>query len=84
MKKILTWIDSNFLTLLTGLLIVMIPLYPKIPMAELIQGYIVRLRLEDLLVLFTFLVWFIQLIRRKIVFPKNNISKWMLIYLGIG
>ena len=84
MKKILTWIDSNILTLLTGFLIVMIPLYPKIPMAELIQGYIVRLRLEDLLVLFTFVVWFIQLIRRKIVFPKNNISKLMLIYLGIG
>ena len=84
MKKILAWLDNNILTLLTGFLIVMIPLYPKIPMAELIQGYIVRMRLEDLLVLFAFLVWGVQLIRRKITFPKNWIGYGMLIYLAIG
>jgi hypothetical protein len=53
-------------------------------MAELIQGYIVRMRLEDLLVLFTLLVWFVQLVRRKIIFPKNFIGYGMLIYLAIG
>ncbi|MEI8232855.1 MAG: hypothetical protein WCG44_03870 [bacterium] len=84
MKKFLSWLDNNILTLLTGFLIVMIPLYPKIPLAELIQGYIVRMRLEDLLVLFAFGVWFVQLIRRKISFPKNAIGYGMLIYLGIG
>jgi hypothetical protein len=84
MKKILTWLDNNVLTLLVGFLIVMIPLYPKIPLAELIQGYIVRMRLEDLLVLFTLFVWFIQLMRKKITFPKNLIGKVMLVYLGIG
>ncbi|MBP9670189.1 O-antigen ligase family protein [Candidatus Woesebacteria bacterium] len=84
MKKILTWIDNNLLTLLTGFLIVMIPLYPKIPLAELIQGYIVRMRLEDLLVLFTLGVWLLQILRKKVVFPKNLIGKVMLIYLGIG
>lgn len=83
-KKILGWLDQNLLTLLTGFLIVMIPLYPKIPLAELIQGYIVRMRLEDLLVLFTFFVWFVQLIRGKVKFPKNAIGYGMLIYLGIG
>lgn len=84
MKKILSWLDKNILTLLTGFLIVMIPLYPKIPMAELIQGYIVRMRLEDLLVMFTLLVWGIQLWRKKISFPKNIIGYGMLIYLAIG
>lgn len=84
MKKFLSWLDNNILTLLTGFLIVMIPLYPKIPMAELIQGYIVRMRLEDLLVLFTLLVWLVQLVRRKIVFPKNWIGYGMIIYLAIG
>lgn len=84
MKKILTWLDNNLITLLAGFLIVMIPLYPKIPMAELIQGYVVRLRLEDLVVLFTFIIWFIQLIRRKVAFPKNMIGYSMLVYLGIG
>jgi len=84
MKRFLVWLDHNILTILVGFLIVMIPLYPKIPLAELIQGYIVRMRLEDLLVLFTFFVWVIQLLRKKIVFPKNVIGKVMLIYLGIG
>lgn len=84
MKKFLTWIDNNLLTLLTGFLIVMIPLYPKIPLAELIQGYIVRMRLEDLLVLATLGIWFIQLLRKKVSFPKNMIGKIMLIYLLIG
>lgn len=84
MKKILSWFDHNLLTILTGFLIVFIPLYPKLPLAELIQGYIVRLRLEDLLVLFTFGIWFIQLARRKIVFPKNPLTYAILIYLAIG
>lgn len=84
MKKILSWLDSNLLTLLTGFLIVMIPLYPKIPLAELIQGYIVRMRLEDLLVLAALGVWFLQLLRKKVSFPNNLIGKVMLIYLAIG
>lgn len=84
MKKIINWIDQNILTLLTGFLIVMIPLYPKIPMAELIQGYIVRMRLEDLFVMMTFGIWIMQLVRKKISFPKNLIGKIMIIYLIIG
>jgi len=83
-KNILAWLDKNLLTILTGILIVFIPLYPKIPMAELIQGYIVRMRLEDLLVLFTFFVWIIQLVRHKAHFPKNLIGYGMAIYLVIG
>ena len=84
MKKFLSWLDNNLLTLLAGILIVFIPLYPKIPLAELIQGYLVRMRLEDLLVLFIFIVWLVQLARRKVIFPQNAIGKVMLIYLGIG
>ena len=84
MKKFLSWLDNNLLTLLAGILIVFIPLYPKIPLAELIQGYLVRMRLEDLLVLFIFIVWLVQLARRKVIFPQNAIGKAMLIYLGVG
>ncbi len=84
MKKILSWLDDNLLTLLTGFLIVMIPLYPKIPLAELIQGYIVRMRLEDLLVMGTFALFLLQLARKKISFPKNLIGKVMIVYLVFG
>lgn len=84
MKKILTWLDHNILTLLTGILIIVIPLYPKLPLADLIEGYIVRARLEDILILATTGVYFIQLFRRKITLPTNPIAKAMFVYIAIG
>lgn len=84
MKKILNWLDQNILTLLTGILIVVIPLYPKLPLADLIEGYIVRLRLEDILIMFTSVVWLIQLLRHKIELPKNIITKCIFAYIVIG
>lgn len=84
MKKILNWLDQNILTLLTGILIVVIPLYPKLPLADLIEGYIVRARLEDILILFTSGVYFIQLMRKKIEFPTNLISKSIFVYILFG
>jgi hypothetical protein len=84
MKKILSWIDQNILTLLTAILIVVIPLYPKLPLADLIEGYIVRARLEDILILGTSVVYFVQLIRGKITLPTNLIAKAMLAYIVIG
>ena len=84
MKKILTYLDNNLLTILTAFLIAFIPLYPKIPMAELIQGYIVRMRLEDLLVMATSLVYLLQLLRRRVHFPKNLLTVSILAYLGFA
>jgi hypothetical protein len=84
MKKILSWLDQNILTLLTGILIVVIPLYPKLPLADLIEGYIVRARLEDILILFTSGVYFVQLARKKIQFPSNIITKAIFAYIVIG
>lgn len=84
MKKILSWLDHHILTLLTGILIVVIPLYPKLPLADLIEGYIVRARLEDILILFTAVVWLVQLLRRKITLPQNMLSKFIYAYLAIG
>lgn len=84
MKRLLNWLDQNILIILVGFLIVFIPLYPKIPLAELIQGYIVRLRLEDLLILLTTFVWVVQLYRGKIKLPQNKLVKFIFIYLGVG
>lgn len=83
-KSFFKWLDDNILFILTGFLIVIIPLYPKIPIADLIEGYIVRLRFDDIAVFITFIAWLIQLARKKITFPKNKISKAILIYLAIG
>ena len=79
MKKIINLLDQNILTILTSILIVVIPLYPKLPLADLIEGYIVRARLEDILILFTGIVYFIQVFRKKITIPTNAISKSILI-----
>jgi len=84
MKKILAWLDENLLTILAGLLIVIVPLYPKIPLAELLEGYIVRLRFEDVLIFLTTIFWLVQVIRGKTRFPKNKVSRAILIYLAIG
>lgn len=66
-----SWLDDNILLLLTGFLFAFIPLYPKIPLAELIPGYIVRLRLEDLFVGVAVLVLGVQLLRKKATLPKS-------------
>jgi hypothetical protein len=82
-KKIISWLDNNILLLLSGFLIAFIPLYPKIPLADLVPGYIVRLRLEDLFVFFAAFVWFVQVLRGKIKW--RSIIFWLMVaYLIIG
>lgn len=84
MKKILSWLDNNLLTILAGVLIVVIPLYPKIPLADLIEGYIVRLRLDDILVLVTAIVWAVQVVRGKARLPRNKVARSIMIYLCVA
>lgn len=83
MKKLLSWFDRNILTIFSFFLIGFIPLYPKIPVLELIPGYIVRVRLEDFFILFAFFIFLLQVLRKKAKF-KTIIFWPMIIYLGIG
>lgn len=83
MKKLLTWLDNNILTIFSFFLIAFIPLYPKLPLFEAIPGYIVRVRLEDIFILTAFLIFLIQVIRKKATF-KSIIFWPMVIYLSIG
>ncbi len=82
-RKILTWLDDNILFVLATVLVFLIPLWPKIPIADLIPGYIVRLRLEDLVVFGTFTIYLIWIFRGKI---NWKIPTWQLIisYIVIG
>src|SRR3989344_3537672 len=84
MKKALSWLDDNILFLITGFLLAFIPLYPKLPLFDVIPGYIVRVRLEDLLIAVTLIIWTIQLWRRKITFGPNPLTKPVLAYLTVG
>ena len=83
-KPSLTWLDNHILEYLSFALLIFIPLYPKIPIADLIPGYLVRLRLDDLLVGFAFAIWLIWLIRKKVTLRGNPLIIPMLIYVIIG
>lgn len=73
----------NFLLIIASFLLAFIPLYPKIPLFEAIPGYIVRVRIEDILVLAAFLVYLVQLFRKKIDF-KNRVTPWIFAYLAVA
>jgi len=79
-KKLLAWFDKNLLVYLAGFLLLFIPLYPKLPLFDIVPGYIVRVRIEDFLILLTILVWFIQVLRKKVVW-KNPLSNIVIAYL---
>lgn len=83
MKKLINWLDENILTIFSFFLLVFIPLYPKVPLLEAIPGYIVRVRVEDFLVLFAFIIFIIQVIRKKATY-KSIIFWPIVIYLIIG
>ena len=84
MSKLLKWLDDHLLEYLSLALLVFIPLYPKIPLADLIPGYIVRLRADDLLVAFTFGIWLIWLIRGKVSLKGNPLLIPIGLYILAG
>lgn len=65
-KKLWHWFDEYFLLSAVAFLIAFIPLYPKIPLADIIPGYIVRIRLEDLFIAVFGLWWGVQVLRQKV------------------
>ncbi len=82
-EKIKTWWQTNSLFALSLFLLIFIPLYPKLPLAELIPGYLVRVRLEDILVGLTGLVWLWQLLREKLNW-RTSYNLILLAYVGAG
>ena len=84
MSKLLKWIDHHILEYLSFALLIFIPLYPKIPFTDILPGYIVRIRLDDFLVAAAFLIWIIQLLRKKVSLEKNPLFIPIVVYLLIG
>jgi hypothetical protein len=66
LKNGLKWLDEHLLLIMAAFLLAFIPLYPKIPLWSPIEQYIVRVRMEDIFILLTSVVWLIQVIRRKV------------------
>lgn len=73
-KKLLHWFDQYGLLFFAGLLVLLIPLYPKIPIFSPIEQYIVRVRLEDFVVLIAVLATIIQIIRKRAKVDKVTLA----------
>lgn len=64
MQKLLNWFEKHILRILVVVLLLWIPLYPKIPTLDIMHTW-VYIRLEDFLVALTTLVLIFLLLRRK-------------------
>lgn len=84
MLKLLKWLDDHILEYLSLLLLIIVPLYPKIPLLDILPGYIVRLRLDDLVIAFAAIVWFIWLLRKKVTLKENPLFLPIVIYILVG
>ena len=82
-KKFLNFLDEKILLILSVVLLAFIPLYPKIPLFDALPGYIVRVRLEDILVGIGCLVYFIQFLRHKVRW-QSKVAKWIFAYLVVA
>jgi hypothetical protein len=82
-KSSTSWLNQNLLVWLSGFLLIFIPLMPKIPLADVLPGYIVRVRLEDFAILITTLIWGVQLLRHQVRLHPL-VTKAILLYLAIG
>ncbi|MEK7166284.1 MAG: glycosyltransferase family 39 protein [Patescibacteria group bacterium] len=84
MRKLLAWLDEHLLFSVTGFLLAFIPLFPKLPLFDILPGYIVRVRLEDFFIAAALLLWLVQLWRKKVSFGPNPLAKPILAYLTVG
>lgn len=84
MTKLLDWLDQYWLTFAAAWLLIFLPLYPKWPLFDVLPGYNVRVRLEDMVILLVNLVFWTQVLFKKIKISRAPLLKPILIYLGIG
>jgi hypothetical protein len=82
LNKILNWLDINGLFLLSAFLIVFIPLFPKIPLFDVLPGYIVRARPEDVLIFITSLVWLKDAYKKR--FQVSTTYFWIVVLYAIS
>lgn len=82
LSKWLKWIDDNILKILLGVFILIIPLYPKLPLKMVNYTYI-AIRLEDLYIGLLVFVFFIQLLRKKVVLNENFLLLFLLFWLSV-
>lgn len=84
MHKVVKWWDKHILEFLSGFLLAFLPLYPKWPLFEALPGYIVRVRLEDFVLLGVVAILLFQAVRKKAKIKSAPFFIPVVVYLGIG
>lgn len=83
MKGLSSWLNRNLLFSLSVFLLAFIPLFPKLPILDALPGYIVRVRVEDFLILFTGIIWLRAVITRRIEW-RSSYFWFVALYAVVG
>jgi len=81
-RQILGWIDDNLLKILLSFYIFFIPLYPKLPLIDIEYTYI-YIRVEDFFTALIYLIFLIQLIRKKLKINWKDFRFFALFWLAV-
>ncbi len=84
MKKLTLKFRDNLTFIYSCFLLLFVPLYPKLPLFDLIPGYIVRVRIEDFLILFAVLLIFFTNLKTKFKNARTPLDRPIIYYLAIG
>lgn len=85
MKKLISslkWLDNNLVKIVIVLFIYFIPLWPKFPLKPIGYTYI-AVRLDDVFVALTAVVFFIQWVRKKLTLPRNFFILILLFWIAV-
>jgi len=82
MKKLLKWLDNNILKIALVGYVFFIPLFPKIPFKMVDYTYI-AIRFEDLFVAIVYVLFAIQLLRKKVSLNKKYLILFGLFWLSV-
>lgn len=80
--KILKWIANNFLFVFTLFLLAFIPLYPKLPLIDIVNTW-VYVRAEDFVLVIAAIIWITMLLLKKVSL-KTPLTIPILIFWVIG
>lgn len=80
--KIFRWIRDNFLFTFTIFLLAFIPLYPKLPLLDVVNTW-VYVRAEDFIIALSVLIWMAMLILKKVTL-KTPLTIPILVFWIIG
>ncbi len=83
--KLVKWLDDNIVKILLAFFIFLVPLWPKLPIKMIDYTYI-AVRAEDVYLAFMALVFFIQLLRKKVRLERHFlflfIGFWLAVFIA--